>query len=457
MSASMQSTLQCERESPLLASSRCGPIFAYIGVRAVSTSAFLDDVANAAETLSPVPYALNLCEDRYRFLVGFCAAAVRGMTTLLPPSRAPDMVAETLTRFPDACALSDVVREGIGVPVHVIDADGTREVEHERGSIGVPQIAADVCVAIGFTSGSTGTPQQNRKTWGSFAGSSACNIAVLDRYRPADQMGQVIATVPPQHMYGMELSVLLPLLGSYAVHAVRPFFPADIAAALAQVPEPRFLVTTPVHLRALVESGIAQPAIAAIVVATAPLSLELARAAESALNAPVVEMFGSTETCVIAHREPVRTQRFTLYPGVHMQAGKEVTLVDAPWFSRPTALQDVVERDGADGFHLRGRSTDLVEIAGKRASLGEISQRILSLPGVVDAVVLQSERADAAGVRRICALVVAPGRTGAEISAALKPLLDPVFLPRPLRCVDTLPRNETGKLSRAALLELLES
>jgi acyl-coenzyme A synthetase/AMP-(fatty) acid ligase len=34
--------------------------------------------------------------------------------------------------------------------------------------------------------------------------------------------------------------------------------------------------------------------------------------------------------------------------------------------------------------------------------------------------------------------------------------VDPVFLPRPLRLVDALPRNETGKLPRAALLRLLQ-
>jgi acyl-coenzyme A synthetase/AMP-(fatty) acid ligase len=34
--------------------------------------------------------------------------------------------------------------------------------------------------------------------------------------------------------------------------------------------------------------------------------------------------------------------------------------------------------------------------------------------------------------------------------------IDPVFLPRRLRRVDALPRNDTGKLPRAALLQLLQ-
>ena len=44
----------------------------------------------------------------------------------------------------------------------------------------------------------------------------------------------------------------------------------------------------------------------------------------------------------------------------------------------------------------------------------------------------------------------------AAVLQALRPSVDPVFLPRPLRRVPALPRNETGKLPRAALLRLLQ-
>ncbi len=40
---------------------------------------------------------------------------------------------------------------------------------------------------------------------------------------------------------------------------------------------------------------------------------------------------------------------------------------------------------------------------------------------------------------------------------ALRRSIDPVFLPRRLRLVDALPRNETGKLPRAALLRMLDA
>ena len=67
-----------------------------------------------------------------------------------------------------------------------------------------------------------------------------------------------------------------------AVHCGRPMFPQDVAGALADVPEPRVLVTTPVHLRVLSESGIGFPDTALIMSATAPLEAGEAANAERA-------------------------------------------------------------------------------------------------------------------------------------------------------------------------------
>jgi acyl-coenzyme A synthetase/AMP-(fatty) acid ligase len=265
----------------------------------------------------------------------------------------------------------------------------------------------------------------------------------------------VVATVPPQHMYGLEFSVLLPLFGHAAVHAGKPFFAADIAAVLDELPEPRILVTTPVHLRALVDASQTLPAFSGIVSATAPLTRELARAAEARFQAPVQEVFGSTETCVIAHRRAARDETWTPYAGVVLRPQPDGTRVEAPQLAQPVVLADLVELCPDGRFRLRGRNTDLLEIAGKRASLGDLTHKLLAVPGVRDGVVFQLDETDAMGVRRIAALAVAPGMSAAMISNVLRGGIDPIFLPRPLKLVDALPRGETGKLPRAALLEAL--
>ncbi len=440
---------------PLLFAQPPQRALAFGGGRQIDAAHFITDVRAAAASLPSGRYAVNLCEDRYWFLVAFCAVVLRGQTNLLPPSRAPAVIVETMARYADSYCVADAktcaMCEEPPECHHLsqISAMPSRELDW-------PTLPGSQIVAIGFTSGSTGQPTATPKSWRSFCASTQRNHDLLRACLGMNsEPASIIATVPPQHMYGMELSILLPLLGDFAVHAGRPFFPGEIVHALNDAPAPRVLVTTPVHLRTLIASGLELPPLAAIVSATAPLPVELAQAAEAHCHAPVLEVFGSTETCVIAHRRTATEAEWNLYDGVRLQPQPDGTLVDADWFEVPVLLQDIVELLPDHRFVLRGRNADLLEIAGKRASLGDLTRRLLAIPGVEDGVIFQSEELHASGVRRIAALAVAPDLTETQLLDALRRVVDPVFLPRPLRRVAHLPRNETGKLPRAALLELL--
>jgi len=413
--------------------------------QAVLLAEFQNHVAAVASRLAAAGAAMiNLCDDRYRFLVSYAAAASVGHTVLLPSSRAEQIVAEVQAahsrsyRFDDAmvdAALSDCCAAG-------------------GATLSVP---AEHVVMIGFTSGSTGQPKGFPKLWRSMLASTARNVASIRREVniAADVTSWVVATVPPQHMYGMELSIMLPLIGGTAVHAGRPLFPADIARALAEVPAPRVLVSTPIHLRAIVESSQEFPATDLIISATAPLDAALAAAVEKKLGGRLLEMFGSTETCVFANRRTAHDEAWRLYEGVELQPVSDGTLVNAPWFVAPTLLQDLVELRGTDRFIVRGRNTDMIEVAGKRASLGDLTRRLLAIEGVKDAVVFQPESEAVATIRRVAALVVAPGLTASQVQDLLAPSVDSAFMPRPLIVVDALPRNELGKLPRENLLKEL--
>jgi acyl-coenzyme A synthetase/AMP-(fatty) acid ligase len=430
-------------------------LLAFGAAGAITLDRFANEVRAVAALLPQAGFALNLCEDRYRFIVALCAAALRGQTTLLPPSRAPAVVAEMLAQHRDSYALADAhahCEAAVAashpqwcLPVQLPQCDGE--------PLSLPD---DLLIAIGYTSGSTGRPKPNPKTWASFRASTAQNLAALDDLLDHDAVTPLVATVPPQHMYGMEMSVLLPLLGPVAVHGDRPFFPADIARALHDAATPPLLVTTPVHLRALVESDAQLPHLRAIVSATAPLSRELALAAEARFGCEVREVFGSTETCVIARRRTAREDAWTPLPGVQLTPQPDGTAVQAPHLAQPVVLADLVEVHADGRFELRGRNADLIEIAGKRASLGDLTRRLLAVPGVHDGAVFQLDPCPRTGVARLAALAVAPELDEAMVLAALRAHVDAVFLPRPLRLVASLPRNETGKLPRAALTALLQ-
>lgn len=437
---------------PLLAVADALRIVAWHNGVAVDAAHFLADVRHVAASLPQATAAVNLCEDRYAFLVAFCAIVVRGQTNLLPSSRAPQAVEDVMAAHPGCYALGEQALDP-GPQDYVL----LPTLEHGAAVdavIDVPAVPVAQVVAINYTSGSTGTPKANAKTWRQFHASTGGNLRMY-REQVGERFG-VVATVPPQHMYGLEMSVLLPLFGGVAVHAGRPFFPLDVARALSEISAPRVLITTPVHLRALVESGTGLPELAAIVSATAPMPPELATHAEQSYGTQLREVFGSTETCVLATRRAALDEAWSLYDGIVLHPQPDGTLVEAPQLDEPMMLADIVAlEDQGRRFRLRGRHADMLEIAGKRASLGDLTRRLLAIPGVRDGVVFQLDEADAIGVRRIAALAVAPGLDEHAILDVLRLAIDPVFLPRPLRLVEALPRNETGKLPRAELLALL--
>ncbi len=421
-------------------------VIARSGGGEITVATFHGHVRALAAQLPAGQHAVNLCQDRYRFLVALCAVALRGQVTLLPPSRAPAVVAELLARQAGSYALGDQALETAPSPYWRLpeplgQADGP-----------VPEVDPDAVFAVAFTSGSTGAPKAFAKTLGQFRASTAQLVAAMadlwDRRTPS-----IVATVPPQHMFGLEQSVMVPLLSNATLHAGRPFFPQDVARALEQVPAPRMLISTPMHLRALVDSGVALPPIAGFVSATAVLEQALAQAVEARFGGQLREIFGSTETCIFARRRTALETAWTPLPGVWLQPQPDGTLVHAPHLAGPVALADLMQVHADGRFHLRGRQADLLEIAGKRASLGELTGRLLAVPGVRDGVMVQL---DGPGkVRRLAALVVARDLSEGELLTCLRGVMDPVFLPRRIRFVDSLPRTDTGKLPQAQLLRLL--
>ncbi|MGZ5087129.1 MAG: AMP-binding protein, partial [Usitatibacter sp.] len=123
----------------------------------------------------------------------------------------------------------------------------------------------------------------------------------------------------------------------------------------------------------------------------------------------------------------------------------------------PTRLMDIIEVTGeGTRFLLHGRTADMVNIAGKRNSLGYLDHQLTAIPGVVDGAFYLPDHEEADGVTRLMAFAVAPTLDAARIMAALRERIDAAFLPRPLLVVESLPRQLTGKLPREQLRALAQ-
>ena len=430
-----------DRAIPLSDRSADAVLFRLPG-RSVTVAGFAADAKRLAATLPAGAAVFNLCAGRYAFAVGFAAALLRGQASLLTSDRSPDRLRALAARFPGACALVDEPAPLI-LPAIAVPPPG-------EGRAAVPAIPAGQLAALVFTSGSTGEPVAHAKAWGALAERSrdAAIVFGLSEAAPAT----IVGIVPPQHMYGFETTVLLPLHAAASAWCGAGFYPADVAAALAAVPAPRILVTTPMQLRALLAAPISLPGVARIISATAPLDPAMAAAAEALWAAPVSEIFGATETGSIASRRTTAGEEWASYPQVRLLAAEDGALVRAP-HAPDTALDDRVAL-GPGGFRLLGRRSDLVKMGGRRASLAGLNRALAGIAGVEDGVFVPPDAADHSAAARMTAFVVAPGRAAEAILAELRRCIDPVFLPRRIVHVDRLPRNELGKLPLGALQAL---
>lgn len=423
---------------------------AYRAGQPVRARQFLADIEQVAAALGSSQHVLNACSDRYHFAVGFAAALRSNKLSLLPSTHTPEMMRQLAAFAPDVVCLTDEAGPELDMPCIAYP----RTPAAPAAPAPVPRIDAAQEAACVFTSGSTGTPLPYRKSFGRLI---ECVREEARRLGIAESAPwAIVATVPPQHMYGFESSVLLALGAGHALCAERPFYPADIAAALASVPRPRLLVTTPVHLRALISAAVGLPPIDLMLCSTAPLAQQLALESEQRFGARLLEIYGSTETGQIALRRPTQGPEWQLWPGVTLTCAGEVTWAHGGHIEQRTRMYDVLELTAPDRFLLHGRVTDLVNIAGKRSSLAYLNHQLNSIPGVEDGAFfhLEESRASHTGVTRVAACVVAPQLDAARLLAALRERIDAAFLPRPLLFVERLPRNATGKLPQEALRSL---
>lgn len=425
-------------------------VVAYRAGVAVTAGIFLADVERLAACMPTGDHVLNICSDRYRFTVGFAASLLTKKVSLLPSTHTPQIIRQLAQFAPDVFCMTDGPDCDIDLPRFQYPEERVASMAPYEA----PEVDAQQLVAYVFTSGSTGTPVPHKKTWERLV---SCVREGAQRLGIADGRSYaMLGTVPAQHMYGFESTVLTCLQSGNALCAERPFYPADICASLARLPRPRVLISTPIHLRTLLGTDIDLPAVDLIVSATAALSQQLARDAERRFGARLIEVYGSTETGQIATRRTVETREWQLWPKVRIFIKDGSAWTQGGHVEQQTPMGDVLEIMDTERFILHGRTEDLVNIAGKRGSLGYLNHHLNAIPGVLDGTffVREDEPGSASGVTRLAAFVVAPGLDAATLLERLRERIDPVFLPRPLLFVERLPRSAAGKLPRAALLSL---
>ena len=313
------------------------------------------------------------------------------------------------------------------------------------------------------TSGSTGQPQIIGKTVAQFQAEAE---ALAQCWSLADEapVDAVVGSVSPQHLYGLSFRVVLSLCAGWPIHRMQCVYPESLLAAA--LPMRRSVwISSPMLLDALGEDRVGprlRGSVSRLVSSAGSLSAATRERLHRQLGILPDEIYGSTETGVIAHRQGSGPWQ----PLLSVQRGTDAEgalWVDSPWSGGRRQLADLVSSQGT-GFVLEGRRDRIIKLADKRVSLAHVEARLKEHAWVADGACGLSP----VHKRLAVALVLSPeGATAwreqgrASVLNALRDhlrgSLDVVALPRSWRVVHRLPRDAQGKLSLAAWQRLFEA
>ncbi|WP_241649781.1 AMP-binding protein [Rosenbergiella collisarenosi] len=401
-------------------------------------------------TLSAKRVALYF-EDHYSFVISLLAC--------LYAKKIPVLLSQTkLSRIAIESQHYDLL-----LSEHTIDQDIDGEVFQPREPLqpvsgDLPALSLQQTIEL-FTSGSSGHPKKVVKTLQQMDDESRL-IAPLLHSRLADSC--LLTTVNPCHLYGLTFTVWLPFSLGIPVNRKRVIFPEEFSAHVTN--RCYTLITSPAFLKRIDET-LSPPPTSLVLSAGGPLDLPVTTKINAWLGVGVDEIYGSTETGVMAHRYRETIERpWRCLPDVRFTPIEDHWLLKSPLVTEVTglALSDALTFVDDDCFHLAGRLSRLIKLEEKRISLDEIERQVLALEGIIDAAVMTITQR---GRKRIAALVVMSAEqeqqwrlnriaTERLWRKTLGIYLEDIAIPRYWRSVTSIPCDALHKRQESRLQEL---
>lgn len=416
---------------------------------AVEFGSFRRDVAYNAAHLRDIGCKRGLlaAKDCYWAAVGLMALHYANATAILPPNLRPG----SLNLWGADCVLSEISESNgasSDLPTYHLKS-GNESVE------GLDALNPSSTWIELFTAGSTGQHKRITKT---VADMEAEAWEIHTTLGQPLLPGAIYSTVPYHHLYGLTFRLVWPLCAGWPITGLTYQY---WEALVADLTPNAILVTSPAHLTRLPPSQIpANRRPQLVFSAGAALSDGAADAAAAYLGRPITDIFGSTETGVIAYRQRtgpdrpwqpfanVKTKQLSDGRLAIQSAHMSHNAADG-WFE----TADIIVPEGDQSFHLRGRADRVLKIEGIRISLSEIEQSLLRSDLVADAALvnLQTEP-DSLGA----AIVLTDEgrrrlhetgafRLGRQLRHDLARTIEPGGLPRRWRFLDRLPEAMLGK------------
>jgi acyl-coenzyme A synthetase/AMP-(fatty) acid ligase len=398
---------------------------------------------------------LCLCTENKALLAAALLASLTGGPRLVfPYAFSRQAVEDVLKTMPVSAILADCPGDFPPGP-RVILPDMLAGGEPEPGNF----LDADEPFLMLFTGGSTGTPKVWAKTPRNMIEEARYMIA---RFRITAQ-DIFLSTVPPQHIYGLLFSVLVPLIASARVLEGVYVFPREILK-MAEESGATVLVSVPACYRVLKGDFLERHRLRLTFSSAGALDPGDADYFREKTGLDVNEIYGSTETGGVAtRRRSCDGDSWNGLGPVEWQIMDGRLQVRSPFISPSLprneagffVTADRAEENGKGRFILRGRADDVVKIGGKRVDLAEIQEKIKKIEGVHDVLVVLLPR-EKGRQTALAALVVTELNPG-ELRRQMTALIEPYAMPRRFVTVEKIPVTPTGKSDRQEIERILKS
>ena len=382
-----------------------------------------------------------LCiEDSFLFTAGLLALIYTGKTPILLGHTRPALINEQKTHYDGLLTDSTLASDCPCLCLNALPEQHAKTTQifswHEETNVFL------------FTSGSTSEPKIIQKPLPLLEQES---ILLAEQFGHTLKNSQVFATVSHLHLYGLTFKILLPLVLSLPFYAGKTHFQEELPKTKEQQYS---LITSPAFLKRLDEKLISDN-LSMIFSAGGVLPFEDAQTSKRVLGHLPLEIYGSSETGVVAFRQQKQTNEpFTPFEAVKVtKTAEDLICVASPLMMPDTApeLNDLIDLQ-PQGFYLKGRLGKMVKIEEKRISLSEVESRILSLPEIKHAVVFPLQHNHRTFLAAVLVLtqeakIRQESLLFNQIKTHLKNWLEPVAIPKRWRIVEALPQNSQGKQS----------
>nr|AXL06580.1 polyketide synthase [uncultured bacterium] len=337
-----------------------------------------------------------------------------------------------------------------------------------------------------YTSGTTGRPK------GVLSTQRNCLWSVASCYVPipglTDQ-DRVLWPLPLFHSLSHIACVLSVTVVGATARIMDGSSTEDVIRALRE-DDTTFLAGVPTTYHHLVtaarQHGFTAPGLRIGLVGGAVLGAGLRREFEEIFRVPLVDAYGSTETCGAITMNPPDGPRVDgscglPAPGVGVRIVNPTTGLDVPageegevWVSGPNVMVgyhnspaetaeamrdgwfrtgDLARCDDAGYFSIRGRIKELVIRGGENIHPAEVEAVLRTVPGVADVAVAGVPH-DTLG--EVPVAYVIPGPSGFDVQTLLarcREQLSPYKVPEQVHEVATIPRTASGKIQRRLLAD----